>query len=202
FSPTSLVFSNQVVGTKSGGKNVKLTANGPSPLVISSITVTGDFLESSNCPASLNKGQSCNITINFKPTVGGPAAGSVFVTDNGLASPQTVPLSGNGLDFTLTASPSSVSVNAGQAALYTVTATEVGGSFNNNVNLTCSGLPAGAKCHFSPSGIAPKTGSASSSLSLSTTAGGSGTPPGTYSITVIGTSGSLQHAVPITLVVN
>jgi parallel beta-helix repeat protein len=199
FNPTSLVFSNQVVGSKSGGKNIKVTANGPGPLVISSISVTGDFLESNNCPASLNKGQSCNITINFMPTAGGPASGTIIVADNGLGSPQSIPVSGNGLDFTLSASPSSVSISAGQKAQYTVTATEVGGSFNNNVNLACSGLPAGAKCQFSPSGIAPKTGSANSALGIQT---GGGTPSGSYPITITGTSGSLQHSAAVTLVVN
>jgi parallel beta-helix repeat protein len=202
FSPTSLAFSSQVVGTKSGGQNIKLTANGPGPLVISSIGVTGQFLESTNCPASLNTGSSCNITINFLPTVGGPATGSVVVTDNSLGSPQAVPLSGNGLDFTLSASPSSVTINAGYNAQYTVTATEVGGSFNNNVNLTCSGLPAQSQCQFSPGGISPKTGSASSTLTIQTKQGGHRTPAGTYVITITGTSGSLNHTTTVNLTVN
>jgi hypothetical protein len=202
FSPTSLAFSSQVVGTKSGGQNIKLTANGPGPLVISSIAVTGQFLESTNCPASLNTGSSCNITINFLPTVGGPATGSVVVTDNGLGSPQAVPLSGNGLDFTLSASPSSVTINAGYNAQYTVTATEVGGSFNNSVNLTCSGLPAQSQCQFSPGGISPKTGSASATLTIQTKKGGNGTPSGSYVITIAGTSGSLKHTTTVNLTVN
>lgn len=202
FSPNSLTFSNQVVGTKSGSQNIKLTANGPGPLVISSIAVTGQFLESNNCPASLNTGSSCNITINFLPTVGGPATGSVVVTDNGSGSPQTVPLSGNGLDFTLSASPSSVTINAGYNAQYTVTATEVGGSFNNSVNLTCSGLPAQSQCQFSPAGISPKTGSASSTLTIQTKQGGHRTPAGSYVITIAGTSGSLKHTTTVNLTVN
>ncbi len=204
FNPTSLVFSNQIVGTKSGGKNVKLTAQGPGPLVISSISVTGDFLESNNCPASLNKGQSCNITINFLPGVAGPAAGAIVVADNGLGSPQAVPLSGNGLDFTLSAAPSSVSVDAGSKATYTVTATALGGSFNNKINFACSGLPAASKCQFSPGGVAPHAGSASSTLTIQTTrqSGTSGTPSGSYPIVIAGTAGALQHSTLVTLVVN
>ena len=204
FSPSSLTFSSQIVGTESGGSNVKLTANGPGPLVISSITVTGEFLESNNCPASLNSGSNCNITINFLPTTGGPASGAIVIADNGSGSPQTVALSGNGLDFTLTASPSSVTVNAGNSAQYTVTATEVGKTFNNNVNLSCSGLPADAKCQFSPGGISPKSGSANSSLTIQTTArqGSHGTPAGTYTITITGASGSLKHTTAVNLTVN
>jgi hypothetical protein len=202
FNPASLTFSNQIVGTKSGGKNVQLTANGPGPLAISSITVTGAFLESNNCPASLNAGSNCNITINFLPSSGGPASGAVVINDNGLGSPQTVPLSGNGLDFAISASPTSVTINAGNTAQYSVTATEVGGSFNNNVNLSCSGLPAAAKCQFSPSGISPKTGSANSTLSIQTNSGTSGTPSGSYTITVTGTSAPLSHSTTVNLTVN
>jgi hypothetical protein len=170
--------------------------------VVSSIVATGQFLESNNCPTSLNAGSNCNITINFLPTVGGPATGSVVVTDNGLGSPQAVPLSGNGLDFTLSASPSSVTISAGYNAQYTVTATEVGGSFNNSVNLTCSRLPTQSKCQFSPGGISPKTGSANSTLTIQTKQGTSGTPAGTYLITIAGTSGSLNHTTTVNLTVN
>jgi len=199
FDSTSLVFSNQNVGTTSGGKNTKLTANGPGPLAISSISVTGPFLVSSNCPSSLNNGSSCNITVNFQPMAGGPASGAVLVMDNGLGSPQSVPLSGNGLDFVLSVSLNSASVNVGQNAKFVVTATQVGGSFNNSVNLACSGLPAGAKCQFSPAGISPKTSSATSNLTIQTAAS---TPSGSYTITIIGTSGSDQHSATVTLTAN
>jgi len=202
FDSTSLVFSNQNVGTKSGGKNVRLTANGPGPLAISSISVTGPFLQSNNCPASLNGGSSCDIAVNFQPVVGGPASGAVFITDNGLGSPQSISLSGNGLDFTLSVSPSAVAVDAGQKTNLTVAATEIGGSFNSSVNLACSGLPAGAKCQFSPAGITPKTGSATSSLSIQTQSGTSGTPSGAYTITITGASGSIQHTTTVSLTVN
>src|SRR4030095_11909584 len=135
-------------------------------------------------------GSSCNITVNFNPIAGGLASGAVLVVDNGLGSPQTISLSGNGLDFTLSASPNDLTVNAGQNAKLVVTATQVGGSFNNSVNLTCSGLPSGAKCQFSPSGISPKTGSAMSNLSIQT---GASTPSGTSTITITGRSGSDTH---------
>ncbi len=127
-----------------------------------------------------------------------------MVTDSGFGSPQTVSLSGNGLDFTVSASHSAVAVNGGQNARLTVTATEIGGTFNNSVNLSCSGLPAASKCQFSPSGITPRTGSATSSLSIQTTAqsGSSGTLSGTYPITITGTSGSIKHTTTVTLTVN
>jgi hypothetical protein len=150
FDSTSLVFSNQNVGTTSGGKNVKLNANGPGPLTISPISVTGPFLQSNNCPALLNAGSSCNITVNFSPTVGGLASGAILISDNGIGSPQAVSLSGNGLDFMLSVSPPSAAVNAGQNAKVVITASQVGSNFNNSVNLICSGLPAAASASSHP----------------------------------------------------
>lgn len=203
-SPASLVFSGQVVGTKSSGQTVKVTANGPGPLVLSSISVTGPFLESDNCKGSLNPGHACNVTINFLPAAAGPAAGAVIIGDNGPGGQQMVPLSGNGLDFTLTATPASVAVNSGAQASYTVTVTALGGAFDDSVSLSCSGLPASSKCQFSPGGVTPHGGSASSTLTIQTTRqkGSSGTPSGSYPITLTGSSGGLTHMATVTLIVN
>jgi hypothetical protein len=203
-NPTSLVFSGQVVGTKSGSQNVKVTANGPDPLVISSITVIGSFLESDNCKGSVSPGHTCNITVNFFPSVAGAAAGAIVIGDNGPGGQQTVPLSGNGLDFAISAAPASAAVNSGEQASYTVTATALGGAFNNSVNLSCSGIPAASKCQFSPGGVTPHSGSATSTLTIQTTRqkGTSGTPSGSYPITITGTSGGLIHLTTVTLIVN
>jgi hypothetical protein len=64
------------------------------------------------------------------------------------------------------------------------------------VSLNLSGLPSGAGFNFNPSSA---TGSGTSTLTI-TTAGS--TPPGTYPITITGTSGSLVHSTSITLVMN
>ena len=155
-SPASLAFGNQTVGTSSGDQTVKLTANSPGPLAISSISISAGFTESNNCPASLNPGTSC------------------------------------------------VTINSGTHANYTVTVSELGGSFNHNVSLSCSGLPAQSSCSFSPSGLTPGSGSAGSALTIKTSKanGTSGTQPGTYTITVTGNSNPLVHSTTVTLVVN
>jgi hypothetical protein len=53
-------------------------------------------------------------------------------------------------DFTLSATPASRSINPGQAATFTIAIASNSG-FNQPVALTCSGLPTGATCTFSPS---------------------------------------------------
>lgn len=201
-SPTSLSFGNVFVGKTSGGKSVQLTSNGPSALAISSISVSAGFIQTNNCPASLSPGSSCNINVSFKPLAPGAVAGALSIVNNGLGSPQSVALSGNGLDFSVSASPSSATVTAGQKAGYTITVSAQGGSYSTNVALSCSGLPTGVKCSFSPSGVSPGSSSAGSSLTVSTTSGSTGTPAGSYSIRINGTANGTTHSTIVGLDVN
>ena len=203
-SPTSLSFGAQLVGTTSGSKTVKLTANSPGPLAISLISVSAGFTQTNNCPASLNPGSSCNISIIFQPATAGATTGVLTIIDNGLGNPHSVPLSGTGMDFSVSADLSSVTINSGDKANYTITVSELGGSFNHSVSLSCSGLPAQSSCSFSPSGVNPGSGSGNSALTIKTTQanGTSGTQPGTYTITITGKFNQLVRSTTVTLVVD
>jgi hypothetical protein len=203
-SPSSLVFANQMVATSSGNQTVTLTANTPGPLAISSLSVSAGFRETNNCPASLNPGASCTVSIAFQPGAAGLTTGALTIVDNGMGSPHSVALSGTGIDYSVTAAPSSVTINSGAHANYTVTVSELGGSFNHSVSLSCSGMPAQSSCSFSPASPTPGSTSASSSLTIKTAKanGASGTQPGTYTITITGTSAPLVHSTTVTLVVN
>lgn len=89
-------------------------------------------------------------------------------------------------DFSLSASPATVN-GAGASSSISVAPT---GGFLGSVSLSASGLPSGASASFSPPTI---TGSGSASLGL--TAGSAA--PGTYSVTVTGTSGALTHSAAV-----
>ncbi|HEV8173993.1 MAG TPA: S8 family serine peptidase [Actinoplanes sp.] len=97
-------------------------------------------------------------------------------------------------DFSLTASPTSVSVLRRQTAYYTVTSTPVGG-FASPVALSLTGAPSGTSVSFTPNPVA-----ASGSSTLRVTPGGF-TPRGTFTLRVKGTSGALTHQATVTLVV-
>ena len=98
-SPTSLSFGNEVVGTTSPAKAVTLTNTGTGTLEISSITPSGDFAISANtCGATLAGKKSCKVSITFKPMALGMLTGTLTFTDNAVNSPQTVPLSGTGVE--------------------------------------------------------------------------------------------------------
>ncbi len=72
--------------------------------------------------------------------------------------------------FTMSVSPASVTVAAGQTAPYSVLLSPIG-AFGNNVSLACSGAPSGATCNFSSTSVSfsQGTGSASAALNISTT---------------------------------
>jgi hypothetical protein len=94
FSPTRLLFSTQLIFTSSKAQPVQLTNTGLGVLLISKISVTGQFSQTNNCPNSLNPKASCTINVKFSPTTKGVQHGAVNVADNAPGSPQQVPLTG------------------------------------------------------------------------------------------------------------
>jgi|SRR5665647_27939 len=105
-------------------------------------------------------------------------------------------------DIQFQISPASQSVARGQTAIYTVTVTSTGG-FAGVVGLSVSGLPSGSISGLTPPLPALKasgTGSVVTSiLSVTTTAG---TPVGSYTLQVTGTSGKVSGSVTAGLTVN
>jgi len=98
-------------------------------------------------------------------------------------------------DFTLSATPGSQTVNAGDSAFYTVSTSALNG-FNGTVTLSASGPGGDIFVDLSPGSI---TGAGSASLSVSTS---STTSAGTYFISITGTSGSLSHSTSVSITVN
>jgi hypothetical protein len=98
-------------------------------------------------------------------------------------------------DFTISLSPGSQTVAAGNSTTYTVSVTPING-FNSTVNFTMEPLPSGASGSFNPTFV---VGSGSSTLTINTASNAS---LGNFSISARGTSGSLVHDASATLVIN
>jgi hypothetical protein len=96
-------------------------------------------------------------------------------------------------DYTLSASPSSLSITQGSSGSSTITVNPLNG-FTGSVSLSASGLPTGVTASF---GTNPTTSSSVLTLTASSTA-----TTGTATVTIKGTSGSLTHTTSITLTVN
>ncbi|MGA8305361.1 MAG: choice-of-anchor D domain-containing protein, partial [Candidatus Acidiferrales bacterium] len=153
-TPTSLNFGGQLVTTTSSpAKMITLKNNGTATLNIMSVASSGDFAETNTCGASLAATMSCSISVTFTPTATGARNGTIKITDDANGSPQTVPLSGTGTDFTVTAPPS-FSVPRGSSKMFNVAVTPVSG-FNQAVALTCTGAPVKTTCMLMPTSVTP-----------------------------------------------
>src|SRR3989442_1670000 len=91
-------------------------------------------------------------------------------------------------DFSLSASPTSLSVTAGSSATSTITLTSLN-SFAGIVTVSSTGSPAGLTLSLNPSSVSLSSGgTGTTTLTISTQ---SSTPAGSYSVTVTGSSGTL-----------
>jgi hypothetical protein len=98
-------------------------------------------------------------------------------------------------DYTVSVDPASATVAAGASASYTVTLNGVNG-FAGDVGLSVGGLPASVgSATFSPAVV---SGSGTSTLAITTDLTAA---PGSYPLTITGTSGATTHSATATLVV-
>jgi thermitase len=132
-----------------------------------------------------------NVVVSQDSPVGNYTV-TTWVIAGGLAHAVTFTLTVTS-SFAISAAPSSQSVALGATASYTVTITRSGG-FTGAVTFAVSGLPAGSTGTFSPN----PTTSNSSMLQVVTT---STTTPGTYTLNISGTSGSLVRTTSVQIVV-
>jgi subtilase family serine protease len=99
-----------------------------------------------------------------------------------------------GNDFSITTSPTSATVQAGQSTTTTVTTAVTAGSAEN-IALTATGLPSGATATFNPTSI---DGAGHSTLTIATTAS---TPSGTYQVGITGSDTDATHSATFALTV-
>ncbi|HKQ77387.1 MAG TPA: glycoside hydrolase family 9 protein [Blastocatellia bacterium] len=179
----------------------------------SAITITrlGGFTGSVALSAS---GLPSGVTASFNPASATGTSSTVTFTATTAATlgPATVTITGIGggltrattinltviaqptPDFTLSANPSSLTVNRGASGTSTITITRSGG-FTGSVAFSASGLPTGVTASFSPTST---TGNSSTlTLAASNTA-----TTGPATVTVTGAGGGLTRSVPISLTVN
>jgi subtilase family serine protease len=173
-------------------------------------SVSGGFDSAIALSAS---GQPTGVTVSFSTTsIAAPGSGTstltltvaattatgtypitVTGTGGGIAHTVTVtvtvtaPAAGN---FTLSASPASLTITRSSHGTITITITPSNG-FAGSVTLSATGLGNGVTASFSPN---PTTGSSTLTLTASSSA-----TTGTRTVTITGVSGSLSHTTTISL---
>src|SRR5919202_4845605 len=95
FTPTSLTFAAQAIGTTSAPQSVTVANTGNASLFISSAAVpnTLDFtVVDDGCSGlTIAAGAGCTVSITFSPSQAGTRTAAFTLTDNAPNSPQTVP---------------------------------------------------------------------------------------------------------------
>lgn len=107
FSPTSLRFSRQTIGTTSPAKTVTATNSFPLPVTVKKVSTSGDFAPTNTCPvppATLAAGAACTASVTFTPAATGARTGKLTFIDSAPSSPQKVNLTGSATDISLSVS--------------------------------------------------------------------------------------------------
>ncbi|MGC9948012.1 MAG: S53 family peptidase [Bryobacteraceae bacterium] len=177
-------------------------------------TVTGGFDSAVSLTAS---GEPTGVTVGFSPTsITGTGTSTMTLTVASTTATGTYPITVTGTagstvettsvsltvtataspSFTISASPTSVSVVQGSSGTSTITTT-VSGGFDSAIGLTASGEPTGVTVSFNPTSIsAPGSGTSTMTMTVAST-----TAPGTYTITATGAGGSITHSATVSLTV-
>ena len=96
-APASLGFGSVIAGVTSAAKTVTLTNSNPVPITFASIAAASpDYSVASGCPATLDAGTSCTLTVTFTPSTTGSRPSQVDVVSDATSSPQKVTLTGTG----------------------------------------------------------------------------------------------------------
>lgn len=180
---SSVNFADQAVGTTSAPRNVTVTNTGSTPVTVASITssVPSEFgVSSANC-TTINAGANCTISLTFTPAAAGARSATITIASNGVGSPQTISVSGNG---TVIATPGQLSLASTVAfgaqavgttsAVNNMTVTNTGGAAVTISSITssapsefgvsssgCTTVNAGAGCTitltFTPAAVGART---------------------------------------------
>ncbi len=96
-TPATLTFSSQAVGSAAPSQNVTVSNVGNQALTLNGFSMSGDYAQTSNCPASLASNTNCVVAISFLPTQEGLRTGSMFVISNTSSANTSVSLTGTGV---------------------------------------------------------------------------------------------------------
>jgi hypothetical protein len=166
-STTTLQADKQTIVS---GESVTLTAK----VVADSEAATGQvaFTNGSTTlgTATLDPDGTASLTVPLSTgtaTIVAVYSGSLYVNTSTSAAVTVTVTAPVPPDFKLSASKTAISLTAGQNGTVTLTITPENG-FEDAVQFSCSGLPAGASCTFSPTSVTPIGAPASVTVTVTT----------------------------------
>ncbi len=99
--PSIVTFGQYGLGISSSPIPITVANISKSVVLISSITLSGDFTQTNNCGTTLSPGEQCTVQVIFKPAKVGILNGSLNIMDG--AGAQQVQLSGTGVNGSVVA---------------------------------------------------------------------------------------------------
>jgi len=168
-NPASLSFGNQFLNSASASQSVTVKNIGTANITMTSIVPSSSFSETDNCPGSLAGGASCQVNVVFQPTTLGAVSGTLTLTDSDSSSPQTVSLSGTGVQPLVTLLPASLTFSTpqgGTSAAQTLTLANNGTVSVSISSITIAGTGAAA---FAQTNNCPSSLAVNSSCSIGVT---------------------------------
>ncbi len=126
-SRTSIDFGTLPVGQTSGTFPTTVTNCGNASLVISSVTPTGDFTETTGC-GTVAPQLTCTINAKFAPSAAGTRTGQIAIVSNAASTPDVITLQGFGTQAgaTLTSTASFGHVTVGSTSSIPLTLANIG----------------------------------------------------------------------------
>ena len=113
-SSNQLTFAGQSFGTISPPQSVTVTNTGAAGLTVASIVIGGAAAQTNNCPTNLAPSATCTMNVMLAAPLLGPCTGTITITTNDPAGPQSIALTG-----TCTALPSAESALSTSSLAFT-----------------------------------------------------------------------------------
>jgi cellulase/cellobiase CelA1 len=206
--PPTVVGTSSFTVTTSGAVSMVQGTTATSSITVG---ITGGF---SGTIALSVTGLPSGVTATFSPTsVVGAAGSTLTFTATAAAVPGTYALQVTGTsgstvksgalsltvvpapNFTISASPTAISLPIGTNPTDTITVAFVGG-LTGSVSVSATGLPNGMQANFSPNSVNAPGGTIVANFSAQ-----SSTPAGVYPIQIVGTNGTITHSTTLTITV-
>ncbi len=199
-APTTTVLTSSANPSVTG-HSVTFTATVSSSVAGTQSGTVSFYLDGSTTPAgsaALSAGAAQLSTSSL--SVGSHTLVATFASSNSnFQGSSSATLTQAVSDFSISASPSSLTVSRSHSGTYTLTLSPLSG-FTGAVSLSCTGAPSHTTCSISPSSVT-LNGTSSAQATVTITVGGNAST-GKHTLTFKGTSGTVTHSTTATLIIN
>jgi hypothetical protein len=140
-TPSSANLGSVTVGS-ANSQTIQISNPGNAVLTITQANVSGAGFSTSGLtlPLSVNAGSTSSFNVVFRPAVAGSVIGNLSLVSNAVGSPTSLPLSGTGVQASLTLSFSTTNISFGNVSIGSSSTDAVTITNAGNSNVQISGI--------------------------------------------------------------